>query len=336
VPKASVGKPQAPTTPTARLATGTPPRPATPQASATTQTSAPLRLLRKHSTAVIIGFGVSLTAHAMLLAAQFVPDTDGVRKQRDLLPIVLVNAKHSNAPNKALALAQTNLSGGGNVDKADMPGSPLRPDDRDQNGDALMEEKRRVEALEARARALLSQAQGQTAIEQAIGKRSEAQPTGNTPHRGDANEDKRKAMSRQEAIVERQLREYAQRPRKNFISPNTRESPSTMYWVDWRKAVEALGTIKFPRGADGKPLYGSVLLAVEIERNGRLVDVHVEHSSGNKRLDQAAMDIVRLGSPYKPLPAKVTKDFDVLVVVDRFNFQDVMGGAALDITGRAP
>lgn len=293
-------------------------------------------LLQQHSATLVIGFGISLAAHIALLATQFVPDFDGLRKQRDLLPIVLVNAKHSNAPGKAQAIAQTNMSGGGNVDKADMPGSPLRPEDRDQSGDALQEEKRRVEALEARARALLSQVNGQTAIEQTLGKRRDAQPNGDAPQRGDADEDRRKAMSRQEALVERQLREYAQRPRKNFISPSTRESPSTLYWVDWRRGVEALGTQKFPRSADGKPLYGSVLLAVEIDRNGRLLDVRVEHSSGNKRLDEAAMNIVRLGSPYKPLPAKVTKDYDVLVVVDRFNFQDVMGGAALDITGRTP
>ncbi|GAA5162606.1 TonB family protein [Viridibacterium curvum] len=293
-------------------------------------------LLQQHPVTLAFGVSISVVAHLLLLLTQFVHDSGGVRKQRDLLPIVLVNAKHSQAPSKAQAIAQTNLSGGGNVDKADMPGSPLRPEDRDQSGDSLQEERRRVEALEARARALLSQVNGQTAIEQAIGQRRDAQPTGETPQRGEADEDRRKAMSRQEALVQRQLQEYAQRPRKNFISPSTRESPSTLYWVDWRRAVEALGTQKFPRDANGKPLYGNVLLAIEIDRNGRLIDVRVERSSGNKRLDEAAMNIVRLGSPYKPLPPKVTKDYDVLVVVDRFNFQDVLGGATLDITGRTP
>ena len=73
--------------------------------------------------------GISLLAHAALLAVRFVAPPPNLAKPTDPgLEVILVNAKHKNAPLKAEALAQANLDGGGTVDKGRSK-SPL-PDMR--------------------------------------------------------------------------------------------------------------------------------------------------------------------------------------------------------------
>ncbi len=79
------------------------------------------------------------------------------------------------------------------------------------------------------------------------------------------------------------LHQYAERPRKTFISPRTKESAFALYTVAWRKVVEDVGSLKFPKDAAGKAIYGSVMLSIEIDRKGQLVDTAVERSSGNKQ-----------------------------------------------------
>ena len=65
-----------------------------------------------------IAIGISVVAHAAMLAVRFVAPTPAPVKPTDPgLEVILVNAKHNKAPLKAEALAQANLDGGGNVDK---------------------------------------------------------------------------------------------------------------------------------------------------------------------------------------------------------------------------
>ncbi|MDB5887915.1 MAG: conserved hypothetical secreted protein, partial [Rhodocyclales bacterium] len=255
----------------------------------------------------------------------------GARKEKPHLDVVIVNAKHSQAPRNAQALAQANMEGGGNTDTKDLPTTPLPPEHSDQAGDALQDASKHVESLEARQRTLLAQARAIVAVEQATGRRTDQQTPSDTPKLGDALEDKTHAMAKQEAVVDRLLRQYAARPRKTIISPSTQQSGFALYTVAWRKTVEDVGNLKFPKDANGKALYGSVMLSIEIDRKGRLVDSSVERTSGNKRLDEAALRIVRLASPFKPLPPETARDTDILVMVETFRFQQVLGDSTLEV-----
>ncbi|MEC5385402.1 TonB family protein [Uliginosibacterium sp. H3] len=290
--------------------------------------------VKRFSAAIVIGACASAVAHAFILAGLgfTVPD-GGARKEKPRLDMVIVNAKHKQAPRNAQALAQANMDGGGNVDKNEMPTTPLPPEHTEQAGDAMVDASKRVESLEARQRTLLAQAKAIAAVEQATGRRSSEQAPSDAPRSGNAAEDKTRAMAKEEAAVERMLRQYAQRPRKTFVSPRTRESAFALYTVAWRKVVEDLGSLKFPKGDDGRALYGSVMLSIEIDRKGQLVNTAVERSSGNKRLDEAALRIVRMASPFKPLPPETARDTDILVMVETFRFQKVQGDSALEVKG---
>jgi protein TonB len=70
---------------------------------------------------------------------------------------------------------------------------------------------------------------------------------------------------------------------------------------------------------------GRPTLEVVIAADGRLDDIVVRKSSGDKALDQAALRILRLAAPFAPLPDEIRKDYDVL----RFAYEwDFSPGAA--------
>ncbi len=269
---------------------------------------------------------VSIVLHAALLALQFSMPDNKVNRQRDKgLDIVLVNAKHAHAPKDAQALAQANLDGGGNSKTKALATTPLPPQDQTREGESLMEAQRRIEQLEAQQRELLKQSKR---LEQSQMDLAKPQQNPEPPQvAGFDLIEHARAIARQEAVIEKNLQEYAQRPRKAFIGVRTTEYRFAQYVEDWRQKIERVGTLNFPRDRNGK-IYGSLLIAVEIKSDGSIASAEVRRSSGNQVLDDAAMRILQLASPFAPFPQNIRKDVDVLVIVRTWNFSKE--GDALD------
>jgi periplasmic protein TonB len=97
---------------------------------------------------------------------------------------------------------------------------------------------------------------------------------------------------------------------KYEVVPNTRESKLAPYIDAWRRKVERLGTLNFPQIARGGA--GNPILEVSIHRDGSLGDAIVKRSSGRKEIDQAALSILRLASPFDPFPAELRKQYEEL------------------------
>jgi periplasmic protein TonB len=89
------------------------------------------------------------------------------------------------------------------------------------------------------------------------------------------------------------------------IIPDTRESRLAPYLDAWRHKVERLGTINFPNVARAGKLTGNPVLEVSLQRDGKLGVAQVKRSSGRKEIDQAALSILRLASPFDPFPAEL-------------------------------
>lgn len=105
-----------------------------------------------------------------------------------------------------------------------------------------------------------------------------------------------------------------------LASPSTRESAVAEYLLGWRQRVERIGTAHFPKdfvefGNAGRPT-----LEVTIGPGGQLEEIVVRRSSGNKRLDQAALNILRLAAPFEPLPNTVLAGQQTLRVAYEWDF----------------
>ena len=102
-----------------------------------------------------------------------------------------------------------------------------------------------------------------------------------------------------------------------WISPDTRASRLAPYLDAWRRKVERIGTLNFPTAAHHSELSGSPVIEVVLGSDGRLVDASVQRSSGHPELDQAALLILQLASPFEPFPRGLARDYGAL----RFAYQ---------------
>ena len=107
-----------------------------------------------------------------------------------------------------------------------------------------------------------------------------------------------------------------------FATPSSRQSGLAEYLDGWRRRVERIGTANYPAELLGDPNAGRPTLEVVIGKDGQLVDIIVRKSSGDKALDQAALKILRLASPFEPLPQVIRKDYDVLRFAYDWDFFD--------------
>ncbi|HLQ13791.1 MAG TPA: TonB family protein [Steroidobacteraceae bacterium] len=102
-----------------------------------------------------------------------------------------------------------------------------------------------------------------------------------------------------------------------WISPDTRASNLAPYLDAWRRKIERLGTLNFPSAARRGELSGSPVIEVTLGQDGRLLDASVQRGSGYPQIDQAALDILRLASPFEPFPRLLARDYTTL----RFAYQ---------------
>jgi protein TonB len=112
--------------------------------------------------------------------------------------------------------------------------------------------------------------------------------------------------------TERTLRLRGRQDGKYEVIPDTRESKLAPYLDSWRVRVERLGTMNFPQVARKRAPAVNPILEVAIRADGRLEDIVVRRSSGRKEIDQAAMSILRLASPFDPFPADLRNQYDQL------------------------
>ena len=105
-----------------------------------------------------------------------------------------------------------------------------------------------------------------------------------------------------------------------IATPSTRQSGLAEYLDGWRRRVERIGTANYPSELLGNIHAGRPTLEVVIAADGRLDDIVVRRSSGDKALDQAALKILRLAAPFPPLPPDIREDYDVLRFAYEWDF----------------
>jgi protein TonB len=115
--------------------------------------------------------------------------------------------------------------------------------------------------------------------------------------------------------------DQAGRARRKAISTNTKEYRYASYMEAWRRKVERIGNLNYPKEARELGLFGSLILHVAVRADGELEGVRVVRSSGHDVLDQAAVRIVRLAAPFAPFPNDIAAETDVLDITRVWQFQ---------------
>jgi protein TonB len=103
---------------------------------------------------------------------------------------------------------------------------------------------------------------------------------------------------------------------------DTRESQIAAYLDGWKRRIEQVGTINFPNEARRRTMSGNPVLEVAIRADGHLEQVLVRRTSGHRELDQAAVGIVRLASPFDPFTPAMRERYPVLRFAYEWQFLD--------------
>jgi protein TonB len=97
------------------------------------------------------------------------------------------------------------------------------------------------------------------------------------------------------------------------------------YMRSWVAKVERVGNLNYPEQARRMNLDGALVLSVDLLSDGSVEQIRVLRSSGYDILDEAAVRIVRLSSPFAPLPEDISQDVDVLTITRTWQFSSQSG-----------
>ena len=127
------------------------------------------------------------------------------------------------------------------------------------------------------------------------------------------------------------------RRRELVVTANTRKSEVAVYLDAWKRRIEQVGTLNFPNEARRRNLSGNPVIEVVLASSGGLVRADVRRSSGHGELDRAAMDILKLATPFEAFPAELAARHDVLRFA--YEWQFVGGrfaGSAVELPAPTP
>ena len=261
----------------------------------------------------------SVAFHAFLIVGLGfrIPGVPKWDAPHNIMDVVLVNAKSAAKPQKADALAQANLDGGGNTDQKLRARSPFPSVDPRDPSQELRAAESRMKQLENEAKELMTRMKSKASV-------APVEPVAQGAAKPDAEArdlvEKSLEIARLEAQIRRDFQAYQERPKRRFIGARAQEYRFAQYVDNWRLKIERIGNLNYPEEAKARRIYGSLQLTVAIKADGEVESVEINRSSGYRFLDQAAIRIVRLAAPFDRFPDDIRTDTDILHVTRTWTF----------------
>ena len=229
------------------------------------------------------------------------------------LDVILVNTRaKADAPEKAQALAQTQLAGGGEL-KSGRAASPLPSATTTSIGDMTESMQRQIAAMRKEQSLLLAQ------VKNLLAQLPPPQPQKSHAEQ-ESVEQKRRQLLKLLAEIEQRINQDNARPRKHYVSPATKQVAYALYYDTLRRKIEDRGTRYFPVTSSGQKLYGELTMIITVNTDGRVLATEVVQSSGLADLDRRAQAIATAAGPFGEFTEEMRRQADQLAVVSRFIF----------------
>lgn len=241
-----------------------------------------------------IGYGVLVLGVGFTLNQQ--------AKVNPTLDVILSPTSSTTKPNNPDFLAQTNNQGGGSSDLAQRPkDNQLSQIPQINPGESPIQLQAQMSPPEPEAvqRSITSNTNSLQNV-----KRAQEQKPNSMEPLPISNELVEQSLTLAKLANEYNDKQSLQAKKNNhkFITASTREYTYAQYMNNWVKKVERVGNANYPEQALLNQLSGQLILTVAIKRNGTIESITVVKSSGNKVLDRAAVQIVKLAEPFAALP----------------------------------
>jgi len=246
---------------------------------------------------------ISLLIHIIFLSIRWGFGEIENRRLNTPLSVVLVNASNKAPPKEANKLAQADLQGGGKT----------------ENQDASAVHRARL-GVEARLEVLEKQQK------QMLAKLTQERLRSGGRKSGDDQKMTPQLNSLEAELAKRLQTDGRESRRKVLTGTNAKAVTFAHYYDAMRQKIEGYGSAFFPR-ANGRPLYGSLVIVVSVDAQGRITTnaqgkdgLSIGRSSGNPELDRQAIAIVRASAPFGPFPSEMRNQIDVLDWISTFEF----------------
>ena len=273
----------------------------------------------RRRSAIGVAILASVVLHVLALTLHFTVGSGRIHDPSPPLEVALVNAKSASKPAKADLLAQANLDGGGNTEQNRRAKTPLPVLPRETPHQNVAVASKPQDVPDNATPEMLTQLRSPTSIPAPEPKPLAEPGETESPTANDIMQKTLEAV-RLEAKIARDMDAYQKIPRRKHIGAQAREYRFARYVEDWRMKVEHVGNMNYPLAARQNRLYGSLILTVFIRSDGSIEKVEVNHKSGQRILDAAAVKIVEMAGPYAPFPEEIRRDTDILSITRTWTF----------------
>ncbi len=236
--------------------------------------------------------------------------------------ITLAQYRSDIAPDDADFIAQENQSGSGVLDEAATPSTPFVSPFHDeviQQVDPVPQAPTPSQQTDPSDLALLTATNANLSLAQQL---EEESPETDKPISDTATPEQLSlAIASLQAQLDLQQQAYAKRPRTYTISSaSTQKRHDALYLDSWRKRIEAVGNLNYPEQARQQEIYGSLRMLVSLRPNGSVQEIRILQSSGERVLDEAAINIVSQAFPFDPFPPELLAEVDILEIIRTWRF----------------
>lgn len=270
-----------------------------------------------------LALGVAISVHAALIG---LVHFDVLSGRADSVPsaldVILVDWATEQAPDEADFLAQVTQRGAGESPDLKRPSEPMMAGEpvAEVEPEPIQQESETPETERSPAEILAREGEQEPLPIPRSQDTARDDPA-------DSRELIKQSLAMARAAPDRfeRAQDFPDRPRRKFISANTHEHLYAGYMRSWVSKVERVGNLNYPDQARRMSLAGSLVLSVDVLADGSVEQIRVLRSSGYDILDEAAVRIVRLSSPFAPLPPEITAEVDILTITRTWQFSSRSG-----------
>ncbi|MBS3804296.1 MAG: energy transducer TonB [Oleiphilaceae bacterium] len=265
---------------------------------------------------------MALALHALLvLGITFAPEPP--ESSAETMEITLSQFDDEEAPEKADFLAQTTQKGSGTEAERQELTTP-------QPAEPVPEAEESSQAQQPTRTEPVTEPERQPVVESQSDDRSVAppEPVNDRPEPEAPVADNKSLMERSleiarlEARFDDQRRTYARKPRVMRVTAvSTLSSDNAWYVQNWIDKVTRVGNVNYPAEARQSGIYGTLRVLVVLVADGSLKEVGILESSGSTVLDDAALRIIRMASPFSAFPESMREQTDQLEIIRTWSFQ---------------
>lgn len=285
---------------------------------------------------------VAFVLHLFVLFGVSVDFERSAKQINTKLDIVLVQTKTAEPPDDAKYLAQANQDGGGEHNEEVRAATPTRAEFPAPAPEltsayvppqlAAAEQPEVLQLLTAEQSQLkidTSKHQEDSHLEES-GQDLQTTLLTQQQNKADLILAARNTVASIQADLDDSYRRFKDRPPHKYINARTKASHYASYMDAWRLKVEGLGVAHYPKQARERNWSGSLIMDLALNANGTIFGVEILETSGHSVLDDAAIQIARLGAPYQPFSEEIKKELGangVLHIIRTWRF-DSQGGFA--------